>query len=59
MFIVPRQVKNKHLLTKLQINAERWLQKLIITCEIWGINGAHVQECKLGLIKYYTALKAP
>lgn len=36
-FIFPRWVKK---LTKLQINAERWLQKLIITCEIWGINGA-------------------
>lgn len=30
----------KRLFRNLQINGERWLQKLVITCEIWGINGA-------------------
>lgn len=54
-----KQQQQKSLLTNLQINAERWLQNLVITCEIWGIHGVHLQECKLGLIKYYTALKAP
>lgn len=30
----------KRLFRNLQINGERWLQKLVITCEIWGIDGA-------------------
>lgn len=46
-------------LTYIQINAESWIQKLIITSEIRGINTMHLQEYKLELMKFYTPLKAP
>lgn len=41
-------------LTYIQINAESWIQKLIITSEIRGMNTVHLQEYKLELMKFNT-----